>query len=57
MSLRFIEFVLCPVAPIIGENVSKLGLIAGKVMDFGIILFYDGLVLGNLLGSQSGIFH
>jgi hypothetical protein len=57
MSLRFIEFVLCPVAPIIGENVSKLGLIAGKVMDFGIILFYDGLVLGNLMGSQSGIFH
>jgi hypothetical protein len=51
-SSRFIESVLCPVAPIVGANVAKLGPIAGKMTNFRIIHFYDVLVLGNLLGPQ-----
>jgi hypothetical protein len=31
--LRFTESVLCPIGPIVGENVAKLGTIAGKMMD------------------------
>jgi hypothetical protein len=36
-SSRFTESVLYPVAPIIGENVARLGLIAGNTTDLGIL--------------------
>jgi hypothetical protein len=56
-SLRFIESILCPIAPIIGEHVAKLGPIARKTTDLGILHFYDILVPDSLPGSQSRIFH
>jgi hypothetical protein len=37
--LRYTESVLCPTAPILGENVAKLGPIAGNMMDLGILHF------------------
>jgi hypothetical protein len=38
-SSRFTESVLCPVAPIVAENIAKLGPIVGKMMDLGILHF------------------
>jgi hypothetical protein len=50
-SLRFTEAVLCPVEPIVGENVAMLGLIAGKTMDLRILHFYNVLVPDSIPGS------
>jgi hypothetical protein len=56
-SSRFTESILCPIAPILGENVSKLSPIAGNMTDLGILHFYNDGVPEKLLGLQLGIFN
>ena len=45
-----------PSAPIVGENVAKLGPIVGNMADLWIFRFYDIRARENLVGSQSRIF-
>ena len=56
-SSRFTASVFRLVAPIVGENVAKLGLIEGSLADLAILHFLRHFGPGESSGSQSENFH